>query len=458
MSSVTGTHVYYREPNYERRRYWGMLTLLSILLISAGIFVSISAGIHPERNGAFSVVPRKPYEHAYNPIALAELGLPPNSSEAKALPASPAVRAIVIRPGYISIMSAGKETGRIKHSKASLNLNDVVSAVNNKDLIEEVSSGHVVLKVALIVRNISLAIGSPYVSELDLVDTSSVFVGTESGTLLFDSVSVKSVSSNKSATDYYQPFVMATDNATMNATNSVFSGLGWDWNASYGVSWVEGSTGNAIGCTFEDSFIGAYTSRATKMTFKNDIFRNNALYGLDPHTYSSYLTIDNVLAENNKAHGIIFSDHVTKSTIVNSTSKNNGENGIMMDELSTSNVISNNTITGNTGDGLVTSNSPSNVFNDNVVSNNRVGVRLDPRDNPKTVTNNKVTNNGLASEGITLDNSNTSLDNGGQWNWTVVKTTWYVVTGLILLAAVMLAIASYRRKRRPQKPHLTMVR
>jgi poly(beta-D-mannuronate) C5 epimerase len=296
------------------------------------------------------------------------------------------------------------------------------------------------------------------VSEVQLKDMPSVFIGAQGGTLSFNGVVVRSIPGDDlAASNYYQPFVMATGKTTMNTTDSTFTGLGWDWNASYGVSWVEGATGRATGSTFTNSFIGVYTNGVSNLTFEGDKFTNNALYGLDPHTYSSHLTISHVTASGNKAHGIIFSNNVTASSITDSYSFKNGENGIMMDARSTGNRIIDNTVYGNTGDGLVTADSPNNAFANNVVTSNRVGLRLDASDTSSTtLTGNRFHNNGIASEGVAVIGTNVASDNGGQWNWTVIKRTWLVAMLLILLIALLLRI-NMRRNMREQRRTLALV-
>lgn len=445
------------DPNHPRRRYWGMLALVGLVLALVAGVVTISAGIHPINNESFDHVDRKEYQHAHNPIVLALAGQPANSTQANALPATPAVRAIVIEPRQISLLAAGKTIQKIPYGGSALDLAQVMNLVNDDAMIEETSSGRITLKVALITRKVSLTIGSPLVSEVRMVDAPSVFIGADGGYLDFEQVTIRSVSSDDPSANWYQPFVMATNDATMNTDGSTFTGLGWDSNASYGVSWVEGATGNVTGSTFEDSFIGVYTSKAVGMTFRNSTFRDNALYGLDPHTHSRDLTIENVVAEGNRAHGIIFSDHVTESIIKNSISRNNGENGIMMDEFSTSNWIMNNQVYGNTGDGFVTAASGHNVLQDNTIRDNRVGIRLDT-DNTATTTveANQILSNGVAVEGVALNSTNTSRHNGGQWNWPVVQMTWILAGAALMLLAIALGSASRRQQRR-QRPRLQAV-
>jgi mannuronan 5-epimerase len=237
------------------------------------------------------------------------------------------------------------------------------------------------------------------------------------------------------------------------------------------VSLEVNSTGTMTGTTFENSFIGAYTAQSHDITFLNDTFRGNKLYGLDPHTYTTRLLIDTVTAEHNGAHGIIFSDGVTDSLVTNSISRNNGENGIMMDKFSGNNVIVNNTVTGNTGDGLVTAASPHNVFSGNTVSDNRVGVRLNDNDAANTtLTNNTVTfNRGYVAESgdqpWELPSGNTEHDNGGELNMAAI---WWVAAatgGAIIVSALLLLIwrrneaRGYQKtlEENPEHPHLTVV-
>ena len=435
-----------------------MVVLVTLGLSAIGFYASLALGIHPERNDPYQIVARDPYKDAFSPIALAERGLPPNSSTTDVLPSDPEIRAISIYGDHVELRAAGI----LLKTMASTQVADLLQLdqlVNDPAWIEKTSTGHYVLKAALIVHlGAELTIGAPHVSQLNMLDEPSVFIGVTGGTLHFDSVTVKAIDPpTPSGAAYYQPSVLASDDAVMNATNSRFTNLGWDWNASYGVSWVVGATGDVVNSHFERNFIGAYTSASERMLFKDSSFNDNALYGLDPHTYSKNLVIQNVTAERNRAHGIIFSDHVTNSVISGAVSRFNGENGIMMDESSTDNRIENNVVTQNSGDGLVTTNSPRNTFVGNHVEDNRVGVRVSP-DDASTVLfhENQIINNDRISENTTLDHTNTVLDNGGQVNWPVIRTIWLsVAAGIVLF---MLSFALLRKEKEPYtRPLLSAV-
>ncbi|MFJ5963026.1 right-handed parallel beta-helix repeat-containing protein [Pseudarthrobacter oxydans] len=448
----------YKAVNHSARAAWGMIALVTVVTVGLGFYLSLAMAIYPQHDKGFAIVHRDPYTHAYDPIALAELGLPPDSSSENVLPANPEVRSVSVHSNLVVLTAAGIVMRTIPLAKPITNLQQLKDTLSDPAWIEEESSGRYILKAAVITYGgTELLVGSPHVSEVKMLDMPSVFIGTKGGSLVFDGVIVRAVDAASVNSEKYQPFIMATDNATMSMRNSLFNNLGWDWNASYGVSWVHGSTGEVSDTVFEKSFIGVYTSRADGLRFLDSTFRDNYLYGLDPHTYSKNLTIDGVTAEGNGAHGIIFSDHVTDSVIKNSVIYGNGENGIMMDEHSTNNVIEDNTVYSNTGDGLVTSLSPDNMFRSNNVYGNRVGIRVDERDARSTqVVGNTITGNNKAFENIDLPASNVVHNNGGQWNPRILMYVWTGVA-LCLLTFAATYLLTRNRHRKDRKPSLVLV-
>ncbi|MEW1812483.1 right-handed parallel beta-helix repeat-containing protein [Pseudarthrobacter phenanthrenivorans] len=458
MSLPPATTKYRKSFNYDSRAAAGMITIMAVLLCGLGFYLSLAIAIYPQHDKGFAIVERGPYIHAYDPIALAELGLPPNSSNANALPADPEIRTISVYSDRVVLTSAGVVVSSIPLISPVADLEQLKNLLNNPAWIEESDAGTYVMKAAIILfANTQLTIGAPHVHEVQMLDVPSVFIGVTGGDLTFRDVVVRGVGTEGTNSDKYQPFVMATGNARMIMTNSLFTNLGWDWNASYGVSWEHGSTGEVTGTIFENSFIGVYTSRSERLSFIDCTFRNNHLYGLDPHTYSRNLTIDHVTAEGNGAHGIIFSDHVTDSIIKNSASFANGENGIMMDESSTNNVIENNTVYRNSGDGLATALSRDNTFSRNNVFENRVGIRLDEGDASGTaVTGNSVSRNNKAAENVQLDASNIVQNNGGQWNMQVLIFIWAGVALCVVAFSILFLLARIRRKKNP-RPSLMLV-
>lgn len=449
---ASGRHVLLarREPNQRRRRYWGMVALLAVIVCAFSVLASLSAGIHPQRLVSYTVVLRAPHVQASSPIALAMRGLPPDSRTLNVPPASPSVRAISMSTHKINLYVAGKKVRIIDVASPVTTIQRLVKLVDNPAWIAETAPGQITLQSALtMTHGVSLRIGAPQVHLVRLVSIPSVFIGANGGKLDFTGVTLEAVPSASQAASYYKPFVMATGGAVMDVTNSTFKGLGWDWNASYGVSWENGSTGSVTGATFEDGFIGVYTSYARNILFRDDVFRGNALYGLDPQSYSQGLIIDRVLAEDNRGDGIILSNHVTGSVVEESVSRGNGENGIMLDNFSMHNQVIRNTVTGNSDDGLATSRSPDDVFADDIVVANGIGIQLSAGDAQYTIlTGNQVDRNGLAEQHLVLNGSNVTADNGGQWNRSVLIRIWLCAASVIVLIAMGLAAAS-RREPRP---------
>lgn len=453
-------------PKRDTRRIVGTLVLQGVLVGVLALFFAL-ATFHPEHKPGFTPIPRQPYTPALNPIALAELGLAPDTAgrdrEAlKAVARDNRVQLISVRREGVTLIRGGETVRSIETPTPPANLDELTGIINDGSWIDRRGPGHIGLAAALVIYNgVRFTFGGPPVKEISLLDRFSVFIGTLGGVVEFVDVKVRAADAETSQLHRYRPFIVAMKGAQMNIRGSEFSGLGWDWNASYGVSWVQDSTGEVVDSTFRNSFVGVYTSHAVGLSFRRCVFRDNTLYGLDPHTYSRNLTVDDVLAEGNGAHGIIFSDHVTDSVITNSISRNNGQNGIMMDKRSTGNRIEGNTVLGNRGDGLVTNDSPNNLFIDNIVESNRVGVRVDPPGSGDgDFRGNQILRNGSAAEDITLSEANVVRANGGNWNHNALGRVWPAAVlglGLIGIAHMAVMVRRLRRIRAIPGPGLTTV-
>lgn len=305
------------------------------------------------------------------------------------------------------------------------------------------------LRAALILESGShLTIAAPETTAVHMVNEPGVFMGVKDAALVVKHVTIQAVDEQGAAAvtkpSQYRPFVVAKRGASLTADHAAFTNLGYDWNGSYGVSWMDGSGGSSRSSTYAAGFIGVYTDHVSGVVFDGDIYRGNQLYGIDPHSSSSRLTIRNCMAEDNGAHGIIFSDDVTTSTVMGCVSHNNGENGIMMDKRSVGNTISDNSVLGNRGDGIVLSDSPDTVLASNLIKSNRVGVQLSPTSVwSSQVTQNTVVDNVVAAQGVELESSNTVARNGGQWDLDWLTMVWLVV--LILMTLGLYATWEMRR-------------
>jgi len=105
--------------------------------------------------------------------------------------------------------------------------------------------------------------------------------------------------------------------------------------------WVEAST-------FSRNHFGGFTFGASGMTWRNNLFTKNDVYGLDPHDDSNNATIENNRFIANGKHGFIVSKRCNYNVIRNNISAGNGGHGYMLHEDSNYNVIENNVAIGNT--------------------------------------------------------------------------------------------------------------
>jgi parallel beta-helix repeat protein len=161
-------------------------------------------------------------------------------------------------------------------------------------------------------------------------------------------------------------------NGRMDAINVHFSYLGNDLlptesratrtnpvqleGGTYGVSWrisddmlgQEIATGWVEHSQFDHNHFGAFSFGASGMTWRNNLFTHNEIYGLDPHDDSNNALIeDNVFSYNGK-HGFIVSKRCDYNIIRNNLSIGNKLHGFMLHQDSDYNVIENNVAYGNT--------------------------------------------------------------------------------------------------------------
>jgi hypothetical protein len=141
----------------------------------------------------------------------------------------------------------------------------------------------------------------------------------------------------------------------------------------YGVSWrisddqlgSKIATGWVEGSQFAYNHFGAYTYGASGMTWRNNHFYKNEVYGLDPHDDSNNALVENNFFDSNGKHGFIVSKRCNYNIIRNNTSYNNKLHGFMLHQDSAYNVIENNVSYGNV-DNYVIYDSNYNMIRNNV--------------------------------------------------------------------------------------------
>ena len=195
--------------------------------------------------------------------------------------------------------------------------------------------------------------------------------------------------------------------STMNIDNSTFSYLGYYAGESYGVAYkAEGCdhthvdicqrlwvTGEEVNSHFVHNYMGTYTWGANAMSFTNNEYGNNVMYGLDPHDVSRYLDIEYNHFHDNGDHGVICSQKCDHLTVEHNESDHNGMvpwSGTDPDNITDGQVhgimfhrgVTNSTIAYNyvhdqpTGAGIAVFDCQGDSIHDNTVDGAKYGIRL----------------------------------------------------------------------------------
>lgn len=209
--------------------------------------------------------------------------------------------------------------------------------------------------------------------------------------------------------DEFRPFLVSWGGSELYIASSVFTSLGYNTSKSYGVSITQYTpgmqarlkrpepTGWLIDSEFVDHWYGFYCYEAENVVIKGNTYRDNIVYGIDPHDRSHGLIIaENTVHGTQKKHGIIISREVDNSWIINNKSYDNKLSGIVIDRNSVNNLVAYNQVYGNHSDGITLYESSDNLLWGNQVLNNaRHGIRL------RNSTNIRLYENVAAANGLT---------------------------------------------------------
>jgi parallel beta-helix repeat protein len=168
-------------------------------------------------------------------------------------------------------------------------------------------------------------------------------------------------------------------------------GLGFGYGAVSGVAWAGTTRAVARGTVTHSRFTGnrygAYTFRATGMTWTDNSFAYNQVYGLALHDFSTHFVVRNNHAVHNGRHGFMLSRGCDENVLDNNRSESNDGDGFVVNSApiegnalasavqSSGNVLSGNTAAGNGPAGIAVEGGRSTVVRGNQVSDNQVGVR-----------------------------------------------------------------------------------
>lgn len=145
---------------------------------------------------------------------------------------------------------------------------------------------------------------------------------------------------------------------------------------TYGISWrisddrlgQDTVTGWVEGNKFHYNHFGAYTYGASGITWRNNHFYKNDVYGLDPHDDSNNALVEYNVFESNGKHGFIVSKRCNYNIIRNNTSFGNKLHGFMLHQDSAYNVMEDNVSADNV-DNFVLYASDYNTIRNNVSYN-----------------------------------------------------------------------------------------
>ena len=190
--------------------------------------------------------------------------------------------------------------------------------------------------------------------------------------------------------DEFRPFVVSWGGAELYIVGSQVRSLGYAASKSYGVTISQYSpsvdvrlqrpapTGWILDSQFSDLWFGFYCYEAQDVVIKGNRYRENIVYGIDPHDRSEGLIIaENETSGTRKKHGIIISREVNHSWIFRNRSFDNALSGVMIDRQSTNNVVAFNLAYDNGSDGITIYESPGNLYwRNESFSNAKHGIRV----------------------------------------------------------------------------------
>ncbi len=222
----------------------------------------------------------------------------------------------------------------------------------------------------------------------------------------------------------FRPFLNSWGGTETYIVNSVISSLGYTASKSYGVSISQYSpamhpimqrehpTGWLINSMFDDMWYGFYCYEAYDVVLLGNTYRNNLVYGIDPHDRSRRLIIaENTAYGTVQKHGIIISREVNDSWIFNNRSYDNELSGIVIDRISQNNVIAYNETYGNKSDGITIYESGDNLlWGNRAINNGRHGIRVRNSQNVGLYENIAMANGLLGIYGHIKDLNGTDRD------------------------------------------------
>lgn len=176
--------------------------------------------------------------------------------------------------------------------------------------------------------------------------------------------------------------------------NSELGYLGYDGGHLRGLSFVDKSANIEIrNNIFHHFWYAFYSNGASNVTIDGNIYHDNHLYAIDPHTGTHHMNITNNHVYNNPSSGIICSIDCSNILVENNTVHDNGSNGISLSRNMQDSIVRNNTIY-NLPRGIVINDSRDNEVYGNTIYNVSEGIHY----TDVQVTKNKIYNNTISEK------------------------------------------------------------
>lgn len=223
----------------------------------------------------------------------------------------------------------------------------------------------------------------------------------------------------------FRPFLVSWSGSGLYLINSRVESFGYFMSKSYGITvsrYTRSVSKNLdhreppkawlVGSEFVDMFYGFYCYHANDLVLVGNTYRDNIVYGIDPHDYSSGIIIaHNTVFGTRQKHGIIISREVIDSWIFNNRSYNNALAGFAIDRNSTNNLIAYNESFHNGSDGLTIYESSDNLIWGNFFyANAKHGISARNSTDLRLYNNRIIANGSFGVYGKIADLSHTDRD------------------------------------------------
>lgn len=396
----------------------GSLTLLAgaMLLASAAAFATVEPVVKPDTT-AKGLQQAKNYTVSSAPIAPLELAKPTLPDTSGYTAEAIAKKIVRTKAGKISVRRMMQEDtlkdfigGDNKMAEWVVRQHGIPQAIfiddgymNLKDLTKklpkqyfsETSPGVFLAKLPIVVGRHGILEIDKQTQELRLSQESGSFLVNDGQLFVRDTkITGWREKDNGPATfnspKEFRPFLLSWGGTETYIANSKIASFGYANSKSYGVSISQYTpnmakvlkrpepTGWIVGSEFSDMWYGFYCYETRDFVVKGNTYKDNIVYGIDPHDRSHGLIIaDNTVYGTKKKHGIIISREVNDSFIFNNRSYDNHLSGLVIDRNSVNNLIAYNEIYKNHTDGITLYESADNLlYGNKVISNRRHGIRV----------------------------------------------------------------------------------